>query len=451
MGYQFNFSELTDEFSYVEVINRHTNKEYTVKCRIEDSEFINTNALEMSSILADLVDLASSIYIADWLSPQNNSESQDISVRLSLRNPTLFSQSCIVQNLQDILQWYTGNRWYFEFRQRVRVGRLAERQPRQLSLLQFGVSREVALWSGGLDSLAGFCRRIINLAAEQYTLFGTGINNQVQGKQLELAKYLQQRTPERIKLIQVPIRLEYSDVHPPTNNMFRARGFVFKVLGAVCASLEGQQSLYIYENGFGAINLPFQLSEVGMTHPRSVHPISMLKTGRFVSKLLDVEFKYHNPYLFSTKAQMCDAVRDNAQLAFKTLSCDGQYRQANQPSQCGYCSSCLLRRVALINALGDDQTEYVITDGNIPRQRSHCEHFEAMKRQIFNLNRILESEDPWQSLLKHYSKLRPLVKQLSHDQEIARSVIESQLLQLYRCHVKEWLYAQNTLEQSFAY
>lgn len=449
MGYQFNFSDLTDEYENVVVIHQHTNRKYNVKCRVEDKAFINTDGLGMPSILADIIDLASSIYIADWLSPQSSSDGYDICIRLPLRNPPILSQPCTVQDLQDILQWYTGNRWRFEFRKRSRIGRLAERQPRQLPLPIFGNSREVALWSGGLDSLAGLYGRIANLTAEQYTLFGTGSNDQVHGKQLDMAQCLQQRIPERIKLIQVPIRCEYPDTHPPTNNMFRARGFVYKLLGAVCASLEGQQALYIYENGFGAINLPFQLSEIGMAHPRSVHPISLIKTGQFVSKLLDVEFKYHNPYLFSTKTQMCDAIRDNAQLAFNTISCDGQHRQANQPSQCGYCSSCLLRRVALINALGDDKTEYIITHGNIARQRSHYEHFAAMKHQVFNLKEILESEEPWQGLLRHYSKLRQLVKKLSQEQGVTRSIIENQLLQLYRCHVKEWLYVQNKLELSF--
>lgn len=448
MNYQFNFSDLTDDYENVEIIHS-TGKKYSAKYRVEDKGLINTEALEMSSIIADLIDLAASLYMADWLSPQNSADSQHIYIRLPLRNPTTFSQACVIQDLQGILQWYTGNRWHFEFQKRIRVGRLAEKQPRQLPLLQSSISREVALWSGGLDSLAGLCGRIGNLTAEQYTLLGTGSNNQAQGKQLEIAQSLQQRIPDRIKLIQIPIRWEYPDEHPPMNNMFRVRGFVFKLLGAVCAILEGQQTLCIYENGFGAVNLPFLLSEVGLAHPRPVHPISLIETGRFISKLLGVEFKYHNPYLFSTKAQMCNAVSDYAHLAFDTITCDGPYRHANQPTQCGYCSSCLLRRVALINALGDDQTEYAITHGNLARQKAHYEHFEAMNRQIFNLNQILKSEDPWQGLLRHYSKLRELVRQLSQEQKVTRSTIENQLLHLYNCHVKEWLYAQDILEQSF--
>jgi hypothetical protein len=62
-------------------------------------------------------------------------------------------------------------------------------------------------------------------------------------------------------------KIHYPDAQkPPTNDLFRARGLVFKLLGAVCAYLEKQQALYIYENGFGAINLPYRLSEKNMLH-----------------------------------------------------------------------------------------------------------------------------------------------------------------------------------------
>lgn len=448
MDYYFNFPDLTDKLEHVKVFHRYKNQWYSIVARVEDKTFTQTNTTELPSILADLVDLASAIYIADWLSPRRKSCSHDIHINLPLRNPVLFSQTQNLGELSNLLHWYTQDRWHFEFCQRTKIGRLAERQPRLFQLYPVEERVETALWSGGLDSLAGLCNRINSQTAKRFTLLGSGSNLQIQGRQLEIVQHLRMVDPIRIKLIQIPIQWEYVAEKPRTNDIFRARGLVFKLLGAVCALLEGQQNLYIYENGFGALNLPFRLSEMGTSHTRSVHPLSLIRTGKFVSKLLGIKFCYENPYLYMTKAQMCEAVKDKTDIAFQTITCDSRHRQANQPSQCGYCSSCLLRRVALINALGYDHTEYILTHGTIRPSLECHRHFEAMQYQVMRLQEIFNSSNPWMHMLQRYSSLRQIVDHLSLDQGEASTVIEERFLQLYRCHVEEWCNAQATIEQS---
>lgn len=101
------------------------------------------------------------------------------------------------------------------------------------------------------------------------------------------------------------------------------------LLGSAYACLEGQaRALAVYENGIGAINLPFRASEVGLEHTRSVHPLSMCCVSQFVSMLIGEPFLVHNPFLWSTKAEMCRVLDelDVSDIAWETVSCDCPYR-----------------------------------------------------------------------------------------------------------------------------
>jgi len=443
MNYIYEFPDFIDAYSDVKIVHPN-NKSYVVGAYIDDKDFLCTDEV-MSSIQADLIDLASAVYIADWFSGKQQSVKKTILIRLPLRNAVIFNQSKIQNELQNLLNTYTGDHWSFQIYQRNCPGRLAETCGRQLQL--FDEKSEVALWSGGLDSFAGLYGRISDKTANHYTLLGTGSNTQIQGKQTGLAQAIQRAGKISVKSIQIPIHCRYQGIRTPTNPVFRARGFVFKLIGAVCAMLARQTRLFIYENGYGAINLPFRRSEVGLAHTRSVHPISLIKTGEFISHVVEAEFTYENPYLFSTKTQMCNAIGEHAKLAFDTITCDRRYRQADQPSQCGYCSSCLLRRIAFINVFGYDHTEYVATHGSLPRRRKDYEHFWAMKEQVVKLREILDSTEPWQDMSQRYSELPRIVRQMSRVYSIERSAVEKQLLQMYHNHVHEWEYAEPHLMQ----
>lgn len=440
--YIYNFSDFTDSDSAVEIINCRTAKRYVVNVRLDDKQFIRTAVGCISPLIADLVDIAGAVFISDWLLPRNLHESYEIRVTLPVRNPYFFNQSWILEELRNLLRWYTDDVWYFDFQTRSNDMREAERSPKIL----FDESVEVALWSGGLDSLAGLCHRIVANPPVRYTLLGTGSNTQMLGKQSEIVEALQNKGIKGIQLIQVPIHLSYPYEKPPTNDMFRARGFAFKLLGAICALLENQHILHIYENGIGAINLPFTRAETGLAHTRSVHPISLLKTGEFVSKMIGKSFMYENPYLFVTKSQMCSSIVQYADLAYRTSTCDGRHRQSDLPSQCGYCSSCLLRRMALHIALGEDKTNYVATycSGDYPLLNGL--DFRAMDIQANKLNGILNEVDPWLSLLMEYPQLRELSVELAAHSELNQEAIKTNLMHLYRKHNEEWVEFRKSLQ-----
>src|SRR5256885_13829390 len=109
--------------------------------------------------------------------------------------------------------------------------------------------------------------------------------------------------PGHIEHIQIPLRLkQHVDARLSKNRSQRSRGFVFTMLGAVCARVQGESTLYVYENGIGAINLPFNRSTVARDHAVSVHPLSLQRLGNLLSMALGTRFTVVNPFLLSTKA-----------------------------------------------------------------------------------------------------------------------------------------------------
>jgi hypothetical protein len=197
----------------------------------------------------------------------------------------------------------------------------------------------------------------------------------------------------------------------------RARGVVFTLLGCACAYLMGQQVLYLYENGIGAINLPYRESAVGLDHSRSVHPLTLVMVSDVVSQLLGKEFQVKNPFLFSTKAEMCKSLANNGRddLPPLTMSCDSPHRQ--KPVQCGYCSSCLLRRQSLAASSIKDKTRYVVLHGERQvKEPSKC--FLNMQAQVRTLDSLFAvSDEPWKTLTKKFPILDDIVDRTVSSQQ----------------------------------
>jgi len=446
--YTYIFNDLSDGYASVQWVHHHTHRSpHTFRVRVGDQQFHRKRHWEqryhLSALQADCVDLASAIAVADRLSSRKGYQPCSIHIHLPVRHPELFGSLQTLQHLQDILYWYTQDEWVFDFLPRSAFGRAAERQLSFLNPNACDLPTEVALWSGGLDSLAGLFSRLKNrIADSHYVLFGTGTNTFIQSKQRDTAEAIDALFPSRTTLVQVPLWLDETK-EMRKHSLQRSRGFVFLLLGAICAMLEGQQELYVYENGIGAINLPFTLAEVGLDHSLSVHPVSLIRMGEFVSHLFGSLFTFQNPFLFQTKAQMCAPLATEMafeRLVLSTFTCDRYLR--DQPQQCGRCSSCLLRRqaIAVLN-VGEDPTSYSMTTPRHERQKSRNsdgDHLRAMEIQVASLRACLATEKPWESLSGYAPQLLEIVDEMTVKKLFARDRLIDDLIQLYATYVSEW-------------
>lgn len=440
--YTLHFQPVSNSNGSVVLIDHSENKKLTVGINVDDTELKCRVKVEFLAIVADLVDLAVAIHTCDRLAPQNlTGKQRRLHVILPVRHPELLSAELFRTKLDDLLKWTTDSQWIFDFQKRIAPERLVE----QPSLPTTPQGCEVALWSGGLDALAGLYTRLLMYPEKQFVLFGTGSNNNVYARQKKVIEEVQSIFPGRCHLFRVPIRFDNSG-EQHKNKLCRVRGVVFTLLGAVCAYLMDQQVLYLYENGIGAINLPYRESAVGLDHSRSVHPLTLLMVGDVVSELLGEEFRVKNPFLFWTKAEMCKALAKDGRddLPRLTMSCDSPHRQ--QPIQCGYCSSCLLRRQSLAATSIKDKTRYVALHGKHPvKEPSLC--FLNMRAQVRTLDSLLGiSDEPWEILTKKFPILDDIVDQTAVAEDLRPGDMQNLLIQLYQNYVFEW----NAVESQIA-
>jgi Queuosine biosynthesis protein QueC len=211
----------------------------------------------------------------------------------------------------------------------------------------------------------------------------------------------------------------------------------------------GQRVLCVYENGIGAINLPYRASAVGLDHSRSVHPLTLLMVSDVISEILGEKFQVKNPFLFWTKTEMCRALAEDkrSDLSSLTMSCDSRHRQ--KPIQCGYCSSCLLRRQSLTASKLEDKTRYVVLHGQRPPKNPTL-HLSHMLEQVKTLRSLLgRSDSPnirWKALTQKFPALDDIVDQSADTENLQPADMQIRLIRLYQNYVTEW----DTVESQIA-
>ena len=174
---------------------------------VEDFEYLKSGH-PVPPRVADLVDLAVAVSAADRLSICKDDAPNVIEVALPVRDPGLFGDAATSKLLADVLYWYTGDHWRFCFSQHSAFRRGSELQE-CLPLDGQNSTVEVALWSGGLDALAGLYNRLLLSPEASFTLLGTGSSNIVHRGQKETILAVA-RVPAfagRTKLVRIPIRV----------------------------------------------------------------------------------------------------------------------------------------------------------------------------------------------------------------------------------------------------
>lgn len=422
--------------------------------RVADERIAHAFGLSLATPLADLVDVALAAYVADRVSPRQHFGDYDpykmrwrrhFSIRLPIREPERWRERSLSQSLCSVLEYFTDDCWSFDFVQRRANNDQAEVQG-YLFPTQPPHPVEVAPFSAGLDSLAGSVHRLAIQPELTLASFAAGTNRQIIGRQNELFRVLSNRFHSHVLPVMVPFGLckrgHAYDGDEPTQ---RSRGFVYLALTAVTAVQAGCNTAKVYENGVGAIGLPYNRTQWGVHNTRAAHPLSLISMSKFMMRLLNQSFSFHNPFLFETKGIMCRklAAEGLGQLAARSVSCDGFPQRVTGALQCGICTSCLLRRQAL-HAAGlssvDSQSgyRYDVTDPNLFLEERQLYQLRAMLDQVNRLRICVNSASPWEQLSESF----PVLEEIRHGiaafegrdvQEIAEALVS-----LYRTYVQEW-------------
>lgn len=443
--FTFDFEKISDtlKHSKAHIYERRIDRQLEIQASINDWKGIGHRGLQLSREASDLIDLAVSIYVADRHAKGKKGLPRSIRVRLPIRSTGVFLSPSIQEDLNQILFWFTADNWFFEFSKLQHPGRRLERQINLLPPSRDGRKTEVALWSGGLDALAGLCNRTVACSADRFVLVGAGANRSVWELQNTVYQCLNRRVSAELDLVRLHIELAGTEpFRGRKNKLGRARGVVFMLLGSAYALLEQQEALAVYENGPGALNLPFRASEVGLDHGRGVHPLSLHKVGQFISALIGKPFEVRNPFLLWTKAEMCKVFGELnlADVAMQTRSCDRSPRSTIR--QCGTCSSCILRRQAFLASAIYDHSRYLLHHGKLDEHLRYQSksHLPYMLHQAAKLRQIFNDDDAWAVLARmHPSIVGDLLHAVPHSNGLASPEYAHEIVNVLRRYANEWL------------
>lgn len=417
----------------------------------DDSEISGIFGSEINSLRLDLTDIAIAVYLADRLSLRDNLKNhqhkwtRQFKLKIAVRNLEIWQSGSILSELTDVLNYFTDDVWEFDFAELEGKERCDKIQLK-LRIPPASVPR-VALYSGGLDSFAGAAQELFNDSASPFIFVSGATNNrQIFGQRQQMKELIRIHPKREIIHQRIGFGIHWNKLkHPKEETSQRTRGFLFMILGAVTALNAGADCLEIYENGIGAINLPYDNSQVGTMSSRAVNPVALIRMEKFIQAITGQKFLIKNLYLFQTKGEMCrhKIIKKLSQSITETFSCDGfPVRTAGKP-QCGVCTSCLLRRVSLESAgLSEfDESKHYLTDLCDMFSRpsfNQLNALRAMEWQYQVIELCLAEKNPWQTIISKYPSLQTIVSELAVNYGLQAEELEKKLLCLYKQYCIEW-------------
>jgi hypothetical protein len=220
---------------------------------------------------------------------------------------------------------------------------------------------------------------------------------------------------------------------------------VFLLLGAVAAVTAKSQSLWVCENGVGAVNLWMNEGQLGIDNARGVPPLSLIHMSAFLNPILQQPLRIENPFQFSTEAQMCQLLKRIGlnHLITKTVSCDSFPLRIRGVQECGLCTSCLLRRLALHTA-GLEHVDlgkiyrYDVKGSLAGVDEKRMYPLWAMLDHVDRLSDCLSSESPWETLTKTFPEILEIQEEMvRHDGGNPRAIANA-YVQMYQTYAAEW-------------
>lgn len=315
----------------------------------------------------DLLYLSIAVFAADRLTLRDNSQdSWTRHIRLSIPVLTFERFSTLKSNIEEMLNFLTGDYWEFDFSPR----ELSEVEIRNKKNLLKKIKKlpcraldTVCMFSGGMDSFIGSIDLLKSVQNKESIVFisqyggGKG-TKEYQDKLKE--KYIEYFSLDPLSFMQYFVKVENS-----VENSTRSRSFMFFAHAiAVASTFNRPTRMIVPENGLISLNIPLNYSRIGSSSTRTTHPFYMRKLQDMLTEL-GLPITISNPYQFKTKGEMMLECKDKDFLIANignTMSCAhpdvGRYRGEHASMHCGYCLPCVIRQAAFKKAELEDPSLY---------------------------------------------------------------------------------------------
>ena len=404
---------------------------------------------------ADMLDVFGAVYAADRRSKrcfQGVATGQRrIGIRVPVREPELWTSPELSGRLQGLLSWVSEDVWQIEFARRNSV---PEGDSTQGFLLDTPLEPPVtvSLFSGGLDSLAGLAQHALDLPGGSRVLVSGSTHNRLARQQNTQVKLITAAwgkgfpvASENVWHVAIPFGIDSGEVLQEEKSQ-RTRALLFMAFGAITALQAGADTLHVFENGVGALNLPLNGTQLGTDNYRGVHPRSLGMVEALFDSILGESVHIDDPCMFTTKVEMCRSLpaAGLAGVVRETVSCDGYPQRVPKRAQCGTCTSCLLSRQGLFCAGLTDHDpggtyRRDVLKGLSGLSKEEVHGFVVMSEQVDRIAGCLSSDQPWIKLTTAYPELaRTLVELAAQPNVAVRKDLADSFVQLFRTYVEEW-------------
>lgn len=335
--------------------------------------------------ILDLNGIVNTVHLINRFVQKRQRRDSQLKVEVSfpVRDIDFWKCENIKNKLEELLYYFTEIHWEMKFI----LDESKPVQPNPKLLFSKEQEVEICFWSGGLDSYAGLIDRMNGFPQKEFVLASFESNNANKKIQDDLFAKLKEGYSNLSERIYIYNSFNHGNKHEFP--FARTRGLFFLLSGLSLAFLLGQNKIYMYENGVGALNLMLP-GNYGLDQSITATFQSHRLCEEFFTLVSETEVKIENPYAFYTKSVMLRNLMlyKDRHFISSTSSCDSPQR--NKPKECGFCTSCLLRRVSLHSAGINDEKEYILKslfDLDLENKSS----FQAMNGQVRIFESILNS------------------------------------------------------------
>lgn len=329
-----------------------------VQLRIEDLH--GTLFRNIPPEYQDLVEIATYVYCADQAVTRSLQDTdrfgaswrRHMRLHIPVRRPEFWSKPEINESLVRLLNFLSDDFYTFVFSK-------ASSPPGFQQYLDLGKEvlpsphvEQVAMFSGGLDSLAGAVNALkVERKAMAFVTHSSTTKNAAALKLLR-GKLNEAATGPQPLYVTIRVNKKKNLGREYTQ---RTRSFLFAALGSTVARMLGTDSLHFFENGVVSMNLPVCAQVVGGRATRTTHPRVLADMSTLFSLVQGEPFVVENPFFWETKGEVIKRIvaAGCGEMIAHSISCAHTWERTKEHTHCGGCSQCIDRRFGILAADAD--------------------------------------------------------------------------------------------------
>jgi len=330
--------------------------------RLEVSRLYDKFWQDIPQRYEDLLEIATYIYSGDQAVKRGGEEAATMGGKwrrryhyhIPVRVPDFWDAAEVKATLRQTLEFLSDDYYDFTFYSAANAPEVQTFLKIEAASGKFIRPERIALFSGGLDSLAGVVEEAVG-EKRKLLLVNHRSCDKFSPRYETLVEQLTGKVSP-VPLSQLRVLINKQGV-PTEEYTQRARSFLFAAMGMTVAAMLKLDELTCFENGVVSLNLPLCEQIVGAKATRTTHP-RVIRGLEQLAKLMagGKDFQIRTPFFWNTKGEVVEKIIKNKceSLIGLSRSCAGTILRSNAKPQCGVCSQCIDRRVGVLAAGGRD-------------------------------------------------------------------------------------------------